>query len=346
MKKITSILILSLVIFFSSCEKDDLSSTLSDVLYVKYKGAEMPSYIYGNGSEKTFLIILNGGPGGKGLEYRVGGIKDLEDKYAIVYMDQRGSGMSSGNYSGSDVTPELMAEDVLALVKVLKYKYGNDLNLFLLGHSWGGLLGSKVLLLDQTPFKGWIEVDGGHNLKGLFDELLIRFPEIADEQISEGNSVDFWTDVKTQIEEIKKGGNTDDNSTKLNKLGYEAEEHLREDSVLADQTEMSISLINYLYEESALITSISMMTINTTLNYIYTEIDYPQELNKITIPSMIMWGKYDLVIPYNQGEEAFNNIGSAKKTWVLFEASGHSPLMDEYEKFTNEMIKFIEANKN
>ena len=345
MKKITSILILSIVIFFSSCEKDDISSTLSDVLYVKYKGAEMPSYIYGNGSEKTFLIILNGGPGGKGLEYRVGGIKDLEDKYAIVYMDQRGSGMSTGNYSGPELTPELMAEDVLALVKVLKYKYGNDLNLFLLGHSWGGLLGSKVLLTDQTPFKGWIEVDGGHNLKHLFDDLLVRFPEVADDQISEGNSVDFWTDVKTQIEEIKKGGNTDDNSTALNKLGYEAEEHLHEDSVLADQTGMSINLINYLYEESILTASISFMTINTTLSYIYTEVDYTQDLNKITIPSMIMWGKYDLVIPYKQGVEAYDNIGSAKKTWVLFEKSGHSAMMDEYEKFSNEMIKFIDANK-
>ena len=346
MKKITGLLLLSIIMFISACEKDNLSETLSDVLIIKRKGAEMPAYIYGNGSEKIFLIILNGGPGGKGLEYRIGGIKDLEKKYAVVYLDQRGSGMSTGSYSGDDVTPELMAGDVLALVKILKHKYGDDLKFFLLGHSWGGLLGSTVMLTDQSPFKGWIEVDGGHNLKELFDDLLVRFPEVADEQIAKGLSVDFWTDVKIQIEEIKKEGYTDDNSTILNKLGYEAEEHLREDKVLADQTEMSISLVNYLYEESALITSISMMTINTTLSYIYTEIDYTKDLSKIKIPSMIMWGKYDLVIPYNQGEEAFKNIGSAKKTWVLFESSGHSPLMDEYEKFTNEMIKFIEANKN
>jgi pimeloyl-ACP methyl ester carboxylesterase len=345
MKNITTILIFSIAILLSACEKDNISSTLSDVLYVKHKDAEMPAYIYGNGSDKIFLIILNGGPGGKGLEYRVGGIKDLEDKYAIVYLDQRGSGMSSGNYPGSVVSPELMAEDVLALVKVLKYKYGNDLKFFLLGHSWGGLLGSKVLLLDQEPFKGWIEVDGGHNLKNLFDDLLVRFPEVANEQIANGNSVDFWTDVKLQIDEIKKEGYTDDNGTKLNELGYKTEEHLLNDSVLGDQSGMSINLISYLYEESILLTSISFMTINTTLSYIWTEIDYTQELNKITIPSMIMWGKYDLVIPYNQGEEAYNNIGSSEKTWVLFDKSGHSPMKDENEKFKREMINFIEANK-
>ena len=344
MKKV-AILLVGLVLLFTACEKDDLSTTLSDVLTVKYKGAEMPAYIYGNGSEKIFLIILNGGPGGKGLEYRIGGVKDLEERYAVVYLDQRGSGMSTGNYSGPDITPALMAEDVLALVKVLKFKYGNDLKFFLLGHSWGGLLGSKVLLTDQSPFKGWIEVDGGHNLKGLFDDLLIRFPEVADEQISKGNSVDFWTGVNSTIDELSIDGYSDDNGTTLNQLAYESEEYLRNNNVLGDQNGMSVNIVSLLYEESLLITGVSAITINTTLSYIWTEVDYTQELNKITIPSLIMWGKYDLVIPYNQGEEAFANIGSTKKTWVLFDKSGHSPMMDEYEKFENEMIKFIEANK-
>jgi len=344
MKKIT-LLLISIVLIFSACEKDDLSTTLSDVLTVKYKGAEMPAYIYGNGSEKIFLIILNGGPGGKGLEYRIGGVKNLEERYAVVYLDQRGSGMSTGNYSGPDITPALMAEDVLALVKVLKFKYGNDLKFFLLGHSWGGLLGSKVLLTDQSPFKGWIEVDGGHNLKGLFDDLLIRFPEVADEQISKGNSVDFWTDVNLTLDEITEEGYSDDNGTRLNELAYKSEDYLRNDSVLGNQDKMSVNIVSLLYEESLLITGISAITINTTLSYIWTEVDYTQELNKIKIPSLIMWGKYDLVIPYKQGEEAYNNIGSTKKTWVLFDKSGHSPMMDEYERFENEMIKFIEANK-
>ena len=344
MKKLT-ILLAGIILLFSACEKDKLSSTLSDVLYVKYKNAEMPAYIYGNGSEKIFLIILNGGPGGKGLEYRIGGVKDLEDKYAVVYLDQRGSGMSTGNYSGPEVTPTLMAEDVLALVKVLKYKYGNDLKFFLLGHSWGGLLGSKVLLIDQTPFKGWIEVDGGHNLKGLYDDLLIRFPEIANEQIAEGNSINFWTDVNSTIDKLSQEGYTDDNGTTLNELAYNSEEYLREDGVLGNQEGVNINIINFLYEESTLLSWISSMTINITLSYIWTEIDYTKELSKITIPSLIMWGKYDLVIPYNQGEEAYNNIGSSKKDWVLFNSSGHSPMLDEYDKFEQEMINFIEANK-
>ena len=53
-----------------SCSKDENISELSDTIFVRHKNADMPAYIHGNGSEKTFLIILHGGPGGFGLAYR------------------------------------------------------------------------------------------------------------------------------------------------------------------------------------------------------------------------------------------------------------------------------------
>ncbi len=344
MKKITIILI-GIVLLLASCEKDDLSGTLNDVLYVRYKHAEMPAYIYGNGSDKIFLIILHGGPGGKGIEYRVGGIKDLEDKYAVVYLDQRGSGMSSGNYSKDDLTPQLMAEDVLALVKVLKYKYGDDIKLFLLGHSWGGTLGSKVLLLDQTPFRGWIEVDGGHNLKDMFEDQIVRYKDVADEQIAAGNNVEYWTDLKSQVVAMEPEGNTDENISKLNDLGYKTEEILAEDGVLADTAYVNLDILNYFYQESPLMSFVNMAVVNTSLQDIWKTVDYTGKLKNITIPSLIMWGEYDLVIPYNMGQEAYDAIGSADKKWVLMHTSGHSPMANEPEKFREEIDNFIQAHK-
>ncbi len=347
MKKIATVLLsVSLLLFFSACEKDNLSDTLSDVLYVRYKDAEMPSYIYGNGSNKIFLIILNGGPGGKGIEYRIGGIKDLEEKYAVVYMDQRGSGMSSGNYTTDELTPELMAEDVLALVKVLKYKYGDDIKLFLLGHSWGGTLGTQVLLQDQSPFKGWIEVDGGHNLVDMFDDQIVRFNEVADEQIDADNHVDYWSNLKSTVNNIKNEGYSDENMSKLNDMGHSSEDILTGDGVLADTSRLNINLLNYFYEESFIISGINSLVVNTSLISIWTTLDYTERLKNITIPSMVMWGEYDLVIPCNMGEEAYSHLGSAEKSFVMFHASAHSPMVNEPEKFRDELEKFIDKYGN
>ncbi len=105
-----------------------------------------------------------------------------------MYFDQRGSGNSQGSYSRDDISVELMAEDVLTLVEVLKEKYGIDSRFILMGHSWGGTLGTATLLKDQSNFIGWIDVDGAHNPGGSYDDYKTTFSKIADEQIASGNS--------------------------------------------------------------------------------------------------------------------------------------------------------------
>ena len=145
-----------------SCQKEDLNK-LDTIMSVRHKGADITAYIHGNGSEKVFLIILHGGPGGDGLTYREGVIKnEIEQECAVVYLDQRGSGMSQGHYSSDEINVDIMAEDVVAVTKALQQKYGAESRFFLLGHSWGGTLGSAVLIEgdNQNLFKGWIEVDG------------------------------------------------------------------------------------------------------------------------------------------------------------------------------------------
>ena len=133
----TGWLYMSLLLFIS-CSQDDLDD-LNDTLYIRHKGADMPAHIYGNASEKVFMILLHGGPGDSGLAYRFGTMKSrIEKSCAVVYFDQRGSGMSQGRFSENDFNIDVMAEDVMALVKVIQHKYGYDSRFFLMGHSWGG----------------------------------------------------------------------------------------------------------------------------------------------------------------------------------------------------------------
>ncbi len=68
MKK--ALIYIVICILFASCDKDNLSGTLNDVLYVQHQSASTPAYIHGNGGSKVFIVVLHGGPGGNGLEYR------------------------------------------------------------------------------------------------------------------------------------------------------------------------------------------------------------------------------------------------------------------------------------
>lgn len=344
--KLRIIIALALLIGICSCSKEDIDiNDLNETIFVRHKNADMPAYIHGNGSEKVFLIILHGGPGGNGLWYRVNTIRsEIEKNNAIVYFDQRGSGNSQGNYSRKDVSLDVMAEDVLALAKVIKAKFGDDSKLFLLGHSWGGTLGPATLLKDQKDFAGWIDVAGAHDPIGAYDTYKSAFTKVANEQIALSNSVDYWNEILDLVQNVGASNNAED-LTKLNFTASQAESTLVVDSVINAPRldyEFDVSFHNDLTK------GWNQINIARTLldkELIHETVSFTDRLSEITIPSLVLWGKYDLVVPTELAQEAFDNLGSDDKDIYIFEQSGHSPMASEPDLFAEKVMEFINSHK-
>lgn len=332
------------IIGLLSCKKTNKDlNNLNETIIVRHKKADMPAYIHGNASEKVFLIILHGGPGGNGLQYRINTIKsEIEKNNAIVYFDQRGSGNSQGTYANDEVDINVMAEDVLALVDVLKMKYGNDSRFFLLGHSWGGTLGPATLLKDQSNFKGWIDVDGDHSPAGSYEVGRIALQEKANEQIALQNSVEYWQNVLDIANNVSPNFNLDD-FFKLNRTAHNAEKQLIKDNVAKPEEIDGGSFFDYnlwqiLWNNGKIIDIMK----NSGL---YSSVSYTNELGNITIPSLVLWGKHDLVVPFVYAQEAFDNLGSSQKEIFIFDQSAHSPMFSEPELFSQKVIEFINTHK-
>lgn len=339
----STVLIILMSLGLMACSKEDSSlNNLHDTIMVRHKKADMPAYIHGNGTEKVFLIILHGGPGGTGLQYRNSTIRsEIESNNAVVYFDQRGSGSSQGSYSESDVSVDLMAEDVLALVKVLKLKYGSDSKFFLLGHSWGGTLGPAVLLKNQDVFSGWIDLDGDHDPKGSYIKNQVALKKIALEQMDLKNSVGYWEEVIKLVNEVSPNYNADD-LFKMNRKSHELEKTLMDDKVI-NQSQSGdytppLNVITALWNNNKII-SIFIE------NGLYENISFTNELHKITIPSIVLWGKYDIIVPFVDAQEAYDNLGSTEKELFIFEKSAHSPNDTEPQLFAEKVIEFINAHK-
>jgi pimeloyl-ACP methyl ester carboxylesterase len=82
-------------LILTSCqrEKITLGTDVYDTFYVENAGASMHVLVAGNTAVKTFIVFVHGGPGISSLFYRTDYIrKNIEDKYAIVYWDQRNAG--------------------------------------------------------------------------------------------------------------------------------------------------------------------------------------------------------------------------------------------------------------
>jgi proline iminopeptidase len=68
-------------------------------------------------------------------------------------------------------------------------------------------------------------------------------------------------------------------------------------------------------------------------------LDYTPRLNEISVPTLILDGKYDFVFPLSDQEKMRDNIKNSRL--VIFEKSGHMANVEEPEAFQNTIREFL-----
>ena len=334
-----------IALVFAACKKD--LAVLKDHFILRNQGADMPVWVEGNAAAKALLIIVHGGPGGDGQIYNtyMKGFSDkMEKELAMVYWDQRGSGNSAGHFNKDIYNVNLFADDLDKLIQVLKTRYSGK-KIFVLGHSWGGTLITAFArnAERQKTIDGFIEVDGAHNFSGI-PELIRAFNQVGNEQIANKNSVIEWTDILDYCRTVDSTKPTDENIAQLNKYGFETEAYLQKSGDLvynSGEEKPGYYLLRGSYNFST--ARANMGITNTVLFDELKRTDFTKDFKDITLPSLFIWGKYDLVVPIELGKQAYAISGAADKTFVEFEKSGHSPMSNEMEDFSNLVISWVKA---
>lgn len=309
-------------------------------------GADLAIQVDGQTGSGTFILLLHGGPGpGAGYSYNEGIYSELlEEKYAMVYLDQRGQGASQGSYSPESITLQRFADDIYEVVLLLKQKYGQGISIFLMGHSWGGTTGTYTLINTdiQNEIKGWIEANGAHDVPMIYTESVKMFIEIGEDEISKGNNIDKWNEIVSFAKDLDTNNISFDDGGKLNSYGFEAEGLIEE-----IQPPESSGYENGLGTSPVFGLSYFLLS-NATANAIHDETEatsLTNQLGDVTLPTLLLWGKYDFVVPPYLGESALPRLGTTNKSLVIFDFSGHSPMNDQPEEFVLEIEKFIDTYK-
>jgi pimeloyl-ACP methyl ester carboxylesterase len=337
-----------LILLFCSCQKEKitLSENVSEEFYVENAGASMRVLIEGNTAGNTFILIIHGGPGVSSYFYDTKYIsKNIGDKYAVVYWDQRNAGASQGTSNGSNLHLNQMVDDLKKVIEVLKFRYGQQIALFLVGHSFGGLLVTDFLITSdyQNLIKGLINVDGSHNYPlndTLTRQMLLK---VGQSQISKKRNVDKWQPIVSYC--IAHQGNfTFEQSQQLESYASEAETYI--DSVkyisifsevlkyaIADKYPLTAILSNLLYSE------------DSNFNKELAKTQFSSSLYKITIPVLVLWGKYDFTCPPALGEDFYDHIGTSDKRFVSSPSSGHNMILQDKKLFCDEVNAFVLTHK-
>jgi pimeloyl-ACP methyl ester carboxylesterase len=340
-KNIFNLLIISIL---AACQKEKISlgADVHDIFFLEEKGSSLPIQVHGNVASNKMLVIIHGGPGGSGITYRDEYVKNnVEKEFAIVYWDQRLAGATQGNNTDDSIS--IFKTDVKKVFRLLKYRFGADKKMYVMGHSWGGFL-TPYFLEDgnnQDLVKGWIQVDGAHNYyknDSLTKEMLLVYGK---KEIAKSKNTDKWQPILDYCNAHPYNENFDI-AFQLNRYASRAESYLDE------VTPSGSSLLNSLISNKVPITS---GVTNTYLSALVKKIDrqtymepISQNLKKIKIPTLLLWGRHDFVCPIGLADDIKKNIGSKDVSEKVFEKSGHSPMVNEPEVFWTAVINWVKKH--
>lgn len=334
-KHILSLLLLLLGL--SGCKKDEFLGK-GDYYFLKNDGAVMPVWVRGNTESGIFILTLHGGPGASAHEFVLShAFRKLEERYAIVYWDQRFAGIAQGNPPKGSLNVDQFVEDTEQCVGLIRQLY-QPKSLFLLGHSWGSGLGSAYLGRGnhQDGVNGWIDTDGSKNdtlevqlvkqwVLQKAQELMAEDPELwnyaIDWYAEHPNPV--YSDVEPYIFVSAAKGDVYDPEkfNAINKIPY-----LR----LFFKSPISISFL-----------------IRQTDPSFADGINFTPEMNQIHIPALVLWGENDGILPVPLAQWTYDQLGTpaSQKHLQTFPQCGHGPHFEQPEAFVQAVTDFVETYK-
>ncbi len=326
------------LLLLAACNQPEIGTDVRETYFVRTEGADMPVYVRGNTQSNRFLLVVHGGPGGEAYSYTVGRFADqISQEHAILAWDQRGQGASQGHYSEEILTIERMRLDLKAVILATRERYGAEAKIYVMGHSWGGLLGTAFAQSeDQTLMDGWIEVAGAHDLPLLYTSARTMLDTFADQELLLGRDVDFWQEVKDTLAVLPLADPTVDDFLSLNALGHNGTQTYPDiERIEESEEESSVTLMDAVFrnplDELALITS-TAQTGQVLLEEVV-QTNLSNTMDQIQVPTLLLWGRYDFVVPPALAEDAFPKIGTNDKEIWYFEQSGHSPMVNEADAF-------------
>jgi proline iminopeptidase len=333
-------LILGLIVF-TSCEKENFYE--GDHFFVSNKGAEMPVFVKGNISSGTFILFLHGGPGGNAtLPSFMPVSKELEQDYAFAYWDQRGSGLSRGNPDPSTFTVQQFVEDLDLVIETIRLRYDHPRIVFY-GISWGGALGSAYLSTDnyQEKVDGFICMNSGHNLVEGLPKSVVFVKNYAQQQIDQGVDVAYWTEARdwcSTIPDMTVVDNYfkyDGYLSNTNAYRLDPDQEVKGPEVGAWGTMNSYLSLAIFFNGPYLAKRFNILELNLS-----------RDMERIKIPSLVIWGRHDGVNTIEMGYDAYNSIGGSdftKKELVILENSAHEGYMEEQELFVETFRGFVDG---
>ena len=190
---------LSAILLMLSCTSapEDESKSAEEFLLRTNDGSHLFVKVSGSGPP---CIFVHGGPGAWSKSFEELGGKALEEQFTMIYFDQRGSGRSQ---NAKDYRLKRMILDIEELRNHLELDH-----VFLMSHSFGGIIATNYARAYPKNLKGLILVNATLNIKKSLKAQIKYINELTGENITVASKdalLPSFGKARTELEEAGLG---------------------------------------------------------------------------------------------------------------------------------------------
>ncbi|PKM73499.1 MAG: alpha/beta hydrolase [Firmicutes bacterium HGW-Firmicutes-16] len=314
-------------------------NSIAELIEIELGGSKQWISLRGWDKSKPVLLFLAGGPGGTQMAAVRHELSELEKYFVVVNWDQPGSGKSYYAEKIENITVDTYIHDGYALTEYLKERFSQE-KIYLVGESWGSALG--IFLIDRYPecYHAFIGTAQMINFVETEQMDYVKAMEIAGEK----NDVTIIKQMEANGIPPYYGRNvTLKSAVYLNYLSaYMASNpaiHNPGYSTDRDITSSEYGLLDKINYARGVIN-----TFNQVYQQLY-DIDMRTDYTKLSVPVYFFLGRHDVNAPASLVEEYMEVLDAPHKEIVFFEHSGHSPWINERDKFVKEVLSCFLDNK-
>jgi pimeloyl-ACP methyl ester carboxylesterase len=292
-------------------------------------GAEQTILLRGRDRASPVLLWIHGGPGFAQLPVAAPASEQVEQHFVVVSWDQRGAGASCAGADFGALTPEQIVADAIELSKQLGARFGGR-PIFLLGHSWGSLVGALAVQRRPDLYAAYVGV--GQLVNGRRNEEL-SYQFVLDEATKRGDA-----EALAELATVRPPyAGFDDLGVQRRWLGaYRG-------SLYAVERAGDFLPAALFGREYTLATRLKFIgCFRRSIERLWGSLDGFDALTQIphlAVPVFLFTGRHDWNTPFPLVEEWAARLEAPRVEIVWFEGAGHVPPLEVPEEFQRMVIE-------
>ncbi len=310
---------------------EPLPGSIAELTSTRIGGHDQALMIRGRSTGDPVLLYLAGGPGGTDL----GAMRadaGLEQDFVVVTWEQRGSGKSYAALDPADtLTLEQVVADTVELTNYLRSRFGQD-KVYLVGNSWGTIPG--VLAVQQHPELFHAFVGTGQMVSPRATDVMFYEDTLA------------WAD-DTGNDALAATLRRNGPPPYANLLDYEPALSYEHDWNAYPEFNNDLEMpANLFVPENTLIDQVNgLRAFLDTFSVLYPQLqdtDFRTDVPSLGVPVYVVLGAHEARGRAVLANEWFAGLVAPSKELVMFEHSGHRPVVEEPAVFASLMTRIVD----